>query len=109
PGHGKLSVVDRTEIFQSTKNAALEIIAGKGATNFAIGLATAKILEAILHGENRIMPVSSLLLNYRGMDDVCLSVPCIVNRGGAEPPLPTPLNDNEESGVRNSAATIRAA
>src|ERR687897_554874 len=59
PGHGKLSVRDRTEIFQNVKNAAYQIIQGKGATNYAIGLATARILEAVLHDESRILPVSS--------------------------------------------------
>src|ERR687897_294965 len=58
-GHGKLSVRDRTEIFQNVKNAAYQIIQGKGATNYAIGLATARILEAVLHDESRILPVSS--------------------------------------------------
>jgi L-lactate dehydrogenase len=110
PGHGKLTVRDRTEIFQNVKDAAQQIIQGKGATNYAIGLATAKILEAILKDESRILPVSSLLTNYReGIDDVCLSVPCIINRGGVEQPLPIPLNANEEAGLRNSAETIRQA
>jgi len=107
PGHGKLTVRDRTEIFQSVKNAAYQVIQGKGATNYAIGLATARILEAILHDENRVLPVSSLLGDYRGIDDVCLSVPSIVNRGGVETTLPVPLNDAELAGLRNSADTIR--
>jgi L-lactate dehydrogenase len=75
---------DRAEIFQNVKTAAAQIIAGKGATNYAIGLATARIVEALLHDENRILPVSSLLTNYRGISDVCLSVPTIVNRRGWE-------------------------
>jgi len=37
--------------------------------------------------------VSSLMENYRGISDVCLSVPCIVNRNGVEPPLPDWLAD----------------
>ena len=106
-GHGKLSVRDRTEIFQNVKNAAYQIIQGKGATNYAIGLATARILEAILHDESRILPVSSLLKDFHGIGDVCLSVPCIVNRRGVEPPLPIPLNEAEVAGLRNSADTIR--
>ena len=106
-GHGKLSVRDRTEIFQNVKHAAYQIIQGKGATNYAIGLATAKILEAILHDENRVLPVSSLVENYNGIADVCVSLPCIVNRRGVEPPLPIPLNDAELAGLRNSADTIR--
>jgi L-lactate dehydrogenase len=115
--HGKLSVLDRTEIFQNVKTAAYQIVQGKGATNYAIGLATATILEALLNDENRVLAVSSLLENYRmingapgsGISDVCLSVPCIVNRNGVEPPLPIPMNANEESGLRNSAEVIRAA
>jgi L-lactate dehydrogenase len=107
--HGKLTVRDRTEIFENVKNAAYQIIQGKGATNYAIGLATSRILEAILHDENRVLPVTSLIESYHGIDDVCLALPSIVNRRGVEPPLPIPMNDAEEAGLRNSAETIRAA
>lgn len=107
--HGKLSVRDRTEIFQNVKTAAYQIIQGKGATNYAIGLATARILEAVLHDENRVLPVSSLLTDYRGISDVCMSVPCIVNRAGVETTLPIPLNANEEAGLKSSGDTIRGA
>ncbi len=108
-GHGKLSVRDRVEIFENVKNAAYQIVAGKGATNYAIGLATARILEALLHDENLVLSVSSLLNGYREISDVCLSVPCIVNARGVEAPLPVPMNANEESGLRNSAETISKA
>ena len=109
-GHGKLSVRDRTEIFQNVKTAAYQVIEGKGATNYAIGLATAKILEALLNDENRVLPVSSLLNDYRGgISDVCLSVPSIVNRSGVEVPLPVPMNEAEEAGLRNSAERIKEA
>jgi L-lactate dehydrogenase len=109
PRHGKLSVRDRTEIFQNVKNAAYQVIQGKGATNYAIGLATAKILEALLHDENRILPVSSLLKDYQGISDVCLSVPTIVDRGGVEQPLSIRMNDAELAGLKHSAEQIKAA
>ena len=107
--HGSVGPADHNPIYQEVRTAAYQIVAGKGATNYAIGLATAKILESILHDENRILPVSSLLEDYRGISDVCLSVPCIVNRSGVEPPLPLPMNAAEVSGLRSSAQTIRAA
>jgi L-lactate dehydrogenase len=109
PGHGKLTVRDRTEIFQNVKRAAYQIIQGKGATNYAIGLATAKILESLLHNENRVLPVTSLLSDYRGISDVCLSVPSIVNGAGVETALPVPMNEAEEAGLRNSAEVVRDA
>jgi len=99
--------MDRSEIFQNVKNAAHQIIEGKGATNYAIGLSTAKILEAILNNENRVLPVSSLMNDYHGISDVCLSVPSIVNGRGVEVALPIPLNEAERAGLVNSAEAIR--
>ena len=107
PAHGKLTVRDRADIFQNVKTAADQIIQGKGATNYAIGLSTAKILEALLKDENRVLPVSSLLTDYRGIGDVCLSVPSIVNQGGVEIALDVRMNEAEEAGLRASADKIR--
>jgi L-lactate dehydrogenase len=71
--------------------AAERIIQGKGVTNYAIGLAVAAIPEAILWNEGRVLPVSSLLTDYRGISDVCLSIPSIVGRRGVEGLLPVPM------------------
>jgi len=118
PGHGKLTVRDRAAIFEDVKHAAYRVIEGKGATNFAIGLSTARILEALLHDENRVLPVSSLLTDYRplgradggdAITDVCLSVPSIVNRTGVESQLAIPMNDAEWLGLKESANRIREA
>src|SRR5688500_3475394 len=92
PGHGTLTVRDRVEIFENVKTAAQQIIAGKGATNCAIGLSTAQILEALLNDENRILPVSALTAGQTdGGAEVCMSLPRIVSRGGTGPALPVPL------------------
>jgi L-lactate dehydrogenase len=109
PGHGKLSVRDRTEIFQNVKTAAYQIIQGKGATSYAIGLAVAKILEGLLHDENRILPVSSLLSGYEGIEMSASPFPSIVNRAGVEQALAIKMNEAELAGLRNSAEQIKSA
>ena len=109
PGHSRLTEEDRTHIFDNVRNAAYQIIRGKGATNYAIGLATTQILEAVLHDEQRVLPVSSRLEGYLGISDVCMSVPSIVNRTGVETTLEVPLNDTEREGLKRSADTIRQA
>lgn len=109
PGHSRLTEEDRTRIFDNVRNAAYHIIRGKGATNYAIGLATGQILEAVLYDEQRVLPVSSRLDGYLGISDVCMSVPSIVNRTGVETVLEVPLNDTEREGLRRSADTIRQA
>ncbi|HEX4796580.1 MAG TPA: L-lactate dehydrogenase [Humisphaera sp.] len=106
-GHGKPSVQDRAEILQNVKQSAYRIIEGKGATSYAIGLATAHILAAILRDESRVMPVSALLNDYHGISDVCLSVPRLVNRSGVEAPLAVPMNEAEVLGLKNSAEEVR--
>lgn len=109
PGHARLTEEDRTRIFGNVRNAAYQIIQGKGATNYAIGLATVQILEAVLHDEQRVLPVSSRMEGYLDITDVCLSVPSIVNRKGVEAVLEVPLSDAEREGLRRSADTIRQA
>ncbi len=59
--------------YKKTKNAAYEIISKKGATYYAIALTITEIIKAIAEDNNKVMPVSTLLENYYGISDVCLS------------------------------------
>jgi L-lactate dehydrogenase len=106
-GHGRLTAADKEQIVHNVKDAANQVIHGKGATNYAVGLAVCNILEAILFDEHRVLAVSGWLREFRGVEDVCLSVPRIVSRNGIEAPLPIPMTVDEESGVRESAERIR--
>ena len=107
-GHGRLTAADKEAIVHNVKDAADQIIKGKGSTNYAIGLAITNILEALLHDERRVLPLSGLLQGFRGLDDVCLSLPRIVGRKGIESPLPVPMTVDEEAGLHESADRIRA-
>jgi len=109
PGRGPLTGQERAEILSQVRSAAGEIIAAKGATNWAIGLAAARIVEAVLRDENAILTVSCRLDHYKGISDVCLSVPCRVNRSGAEPLDFVPMSDEELAGLRASAEVVRQA
>lgn len=94
-------------LFQRVKNAAYEIIERKGRTYYAIGLGLTRIVESILRDENAILTVSSLMKDYYGVSDICLSVPSIVNRDGIKTTLKLPLSKNELVNFRKSAATLR--
>lgn len=90
-------------------NAAYKIIAGKGATNYAIGLSAARIVEAVLRDERSILPVSSVLHGYRGIDGVALSVPSIVGAGGVQRVLDISLDAREEELLQGSADALRSS
>jgi L-lactate dehydrogenase len=94
-------------IFEAVKNAAYSIIDAKGATYYAIGLALVRIVEAVLRDENSILPVSTLIHDYYGINDVCLSMPSIVNRNGVETFLRLELSDKEQEQLQHSAALLK--
>jgi L-lactate dehydrogenase len=95
------------KIFDQVKNAAYKIIEAKGATYYAIGLALVKIVEAILRDESSVLPVSGLINDYYGVNDVCLSIPCIVNKRGREKILTLELSEIEQRQLSNSAKTLK--
>jgi len=103
----KCDTILLNSLFERVKNAAYEIIERKGRTYYAIGLGLTRIVEAILRDENAILTVSSLLENYYGASDICLSVPSIVNREGIRNTLKLPLNKSELEGFRKSASILK--
>ena len=94
------------KIFEGVKNAAYKIIESKGATYYAIALALVRITEAILRDENSILPVSTLINNYYGINDVCLSLPCVVNKSGVKQFLNIELSEDEHKLFKKSAETL---
>jgi L-lactate dehydrogenase len=99
----------RAEISADVVNAAYEIIEGKGATNLAIGLSTARIIEAVLGDQHRVLPVSTVQNGAYEITDVALSLPTLVSSAGAGEVLQVPLAVNELLGLQASAATLRKA
>ncbi|MGP7961356.1 L-lactate dehydrogenase [Sanguibacter sp. A247] len=106
--HGPLRDADRERIAHEVVNSAYRIIEGKGATNYAVGLAGTRIIEAVLNNEHSVLPVSALLTDYYGISDVCLSVPSIVGRRGVYEQLQVPLSDTEYDGLKTSADKLRS-
>ena len=104
--HWGINDQERKSIFEQVRRAADRVIAGKGATNYAVGLAVTAVLQAVLGDEGRVLPVSSLITDYCGLRNVCLSMPAIVNRNGVDSILPVPLNDEEQHGLQTSAEAI---
>ena len=105
---GRLGSADRERIAEEVVNSAYRIIAGKGATNYAVALAGSRIIEAVLNDERRILPVSSLLDDYTGISDVCLSVPSVVGSTGVGARLDIAMSPEEHEGLRRSADAVRS-
>lgn len=94
---------------EHVKNVAYTIIAEKGATYYAVAVAVRRIVEAILRNERSILSVSTLIDGAFGIRDVCLSLPVIVGKNGAEQLLPIELTEAEQAQLRESASRLRDA
>ncbi|EXF25394.1 lactate dehydrogenase [Nesterenkonia sp. AN1] len=88
------------------RNAAYQVIAGKGATNYAIGLSAARIVEAVLGDEHAILPVSSVLEGFLDIGGVALSIPSVVSASGVRPVTTTPFSAEETEALRDSARAL---
>jgi len=87
------------------RTAAYEIIQRKGATNHAIGLATAALLRWTLRGESRVITVSRVQAD----GSVALSVPCVVGAAGATKIVSPAMDADERAALERSAQVLRRA
>ncbi|MDQ0648456.1 L-lactate dehydrogenase [Microbacterium natoriense] len=109
PQHPPFTLDELGSIAVDVRDAAYKVIQGKGATNYAIGLSSARIVEAILRDEHAVMPVSTVLHDFHGIHGIALSVPSIVSAAGAVPVRNTPFSDAELALLRRSADALEAA
>jgi len=98
---------ERHRLLDEVRQAAYRIVQGKGATSHAIGLVTARVVEAIDRDERRVLPVTSYVADYQGITDVCMSVPCVVDHTGVSERLEVPLDATEHEGLAASADVVR--
>lgn len=97
----------RAEVDDGVRRAAYHIIEGKGATHFGVGGAIAAIVDAIVNNRRSIFTVSSVTERVGEVEDVTLSLPRIVGGTGVLGTLQTPLSDDEQMLLEESARVIR--
>jgi L-lactate dehydrogenase len=105
-GHPRMTKDELDSIAIDVRDAAYKVIQGKGATNYAIGLSSARIVEAVLNDEHAVMPVSTVLRDFHGVDGIALSVPSIVSASGAVAIRETPFSADELTLLRRSADAL---
>ncbi len=95
------------DIVRQTRSAAYDIIQRKGATYYGIGSSLLRLVESILRNQRTVYSVSSLIQNQYGIDDVCLSLPTIIDHGGVEKVLNLDLSADEIAGLQRSAGILK--
>lgn len=95
------------DAYKKARNAAYEIIAGKGATYYSIAVVIDQLVQACLTDSKRIFPVSVPLNGEYGIDGVSMSVPCVLGKNGVEKIIELNLSDEEKGMMKNSAEVLK--
>jgi L-lactate dehydrogenase len=103
----ELGANTRQKIYEQTRDAAYSIIERKGATYYAVAAGLIAITAAILRDQNTVFSVSTLIRDYYGISDVCLSLPTVLSSGGVDRLLRVELNDEERKGLQRSSEILR--
>jgi len=104
----ELTAADRQTIYEQTRDAAYQIIERKGATYYAVAAGLIRITAALLRDQNTVFSVSTLIEDYYGIQDVCLSLPAILNRWGIRSVLRLELSADEQEKLQKSAAILQS-
>jgi L-lactate dehydrogenase len=95
----------RTELEKDVRYANIIIIEGHEASQYGIGIVSARIAEMVLRDERTVIPIGSF---QRGLG-VTLSLPTVVGRVGAISVLQPDLSAEERCGLEKSAESLRKA
>jgi L-lactate dehydrogenase len=100
----KLSAL-RAQLEQDVRYANITIIEGHDASQYGIGIVSARIGEMVLRDERAVIPIGS----YQEQFGVTLSLPSVVGRDGVSEVLMPALSDEERDGLAKSAAALKKA
>lgn len=98
----------KIEVLEKVKNRAYTIIEKKGFTKQAIGVATAKIIKAILYDEKKIFTLSTPLTKSCSHvnSKVAISQPCVLGKNGIERTLLLDCNLQEIELLKSSVEKL---
>jgi len=92
-----------------TRKGGAEIVSHlkTGSAYYAPGAATAKMVEAIVRDERRLLPASVYMRGEYGYRDIFLGVPALLGRHGVERVVEIELSAVEKEALDQSAAAVR--
>jgi malate dehydrogenase len=96
-------------LVKRTRTGGAEIVSllKAGSAFYAPGASVAKMVEAVIKDEKRLLPASAYLRGEYGFSDIYLGVPVIMGRNGVERIVELPLAESEASALAASAEAVR--
>ncbi len=99
--------INYEDIEQYMKTSGGKIIKRKGATFYAIAISVCYIVQCLFSGANTALTVSNMMHGEYGIEEVCLSIPFIINSSGIVGQLLPKLTDEEVKKLQHSAKVLK--
>ena len=99
--------LDRDAVEEHVRSSGAQIISRKGATYYAVAVATVHICKCIFGDNDTALTVSTMLNGEYGISDVCLSLLTVVGQEGVKFRIPSHLSEEEVAKLRYSADCLR--
>jgi len=93
------------EIENEVRYANITIIEGIGASQYGIGMVSARIAEMVLHDERAVVPIGA----YNSKYGVTLSLPSVLGRDGVTQVLEPEMSEQERQALDRSVEALRTA
>jgi L-lactate dehydrogenase len=95
----------REKLEKDVRYANITIIEGNNASQFGIGIVSARIAEIVLRDERAVVPIGS----FHKTLGVTLSLPSVLGRDGVSAVLMPEMSAEERQGLEKSAELLRGA
>ncbi len=95
----------RSSVERDVRYANIAIIEGNQASQYGIGMASARIAEIVLRDERAVIPIGS----YNPKYGITLSLPSVLGRQGVAQILEPEMSEQERQALQRSAETLRHA
>ncbi len=107
PKEKGIEALDRDEVVEYVHTSGGQIIANKGATNYAIAVAVCRLCRLILAPYESVTTVSTVLHGEYGIEDVAVSILTEIGPNGVTGRLELPLTAEEKAKLVNSANVLK--
>jgi L-lactate dehydrogenase len=94
-------------IFVRAQKSGAEVISKKGGAGYAVGVAIAEVVKAIVSDSGAVLPVSTMQNGLYGIRGTCLSVPTRVGMEGVLETIEMELWPKERAALSESAAALQ--
>ena len=102
-----LPAFNTDEVEEYVRKSGGRVIQRKGATFYAVAMSVCHICKCVFGDAGTALSISTMMHGEYGVDDVCLSTLCLVDRSGVRGKILTPMTEEETQNLHASANKLK--